>query len=74
MRAESCDHIPLREGIVTTARHLARHAEQLHCPAALEHISTICHQGSDAHFLHGEYARRGVVEAMVGSALQRFWA
>ena len=54
MRAESCDHIPLREDILTTARHLARHAEQLHCTGALEHISTICPQGSDAHFLRGE--------------------
>jgi carboxylate-amine ligase len=71
---KSCDHIPLREDILTTVRHLAPHAEALLCADALEHIASICHKGSDAHFLRSEYATRGVVEAMVDASLQRFRA
>ncbi|WP_044872717.1 YbdK family carboxylate-amine ligase [Pseudomonas sp. LFM046] len=66
------EYLPLREDILTTIRHLQPQAEVLKCPAALEHVYRITHEGSDATLLRREYQSRGSVEGMVDAALARF--
>jgi carboxylate-amine ligase len=66
------EHLPLREDILTTLRHLQPQAEALNCLAALEHIYRITHEGSDASLLRREYLSCGSVEGVVDAALRRF--
>jgi carboxylate-amine ligase len=64
--------LSLREDILTTLRRLEAHADRLGSRAALEELATATHEGSDAHWLRGQYADLGSPEGMVDGALQRF--
>lgn len=69
---KSYEQILLREDILTTIRRIQPQADALGCSSALERIYQIAHEGSDASYLRREFAKRGSVEGMVDSALQRF--
>jgi carboxylate-amine ligase len=66
------ESMSLREDILATIRQLEPHSETLESRAALDHIYSITHEGSDAHYLRKEYLARSSVEGMVEAALQRF--
>jgi carboxylate-amine ligase len=64
--------LSLREDILTTLRRLEPHADRLGSRAALDELAAATHEGSDAHWLRGQYADAGSPEGMVDAALQRF--
>lgn len=39
---------------------------------AIEYLSAVCHEGSDAHYLRQQYDERGSAEGMVDAALNMF--
>lgn len=64
--------ISLREDIFTTLRKMEPYAEALQSLPALEYLTQIAHEGSDAHYLRKQYTERGSVEGVVDAALRRF--
>jgi carboxylate-amine ligase len=64
--------LSLREDILATLRHLEPHADRLGSRAALDHLYTATHEGSDANYLRLQHAERGSAEGMVEAALARF--
>lgn len=71
---KSHETLSLREDILTTLRHIEPHAEALGSLAALEHLYTVIHEGSDASYLRKQYVERGGTEGMVDSAIRKFRA
>jgi len=69
---KSYDSMSLREDILTTLRRMEVHAGALGGMEALAHLTQVTHEGSDAHWLRGEYAQRGSAEGMVEAAIGRF--
>jgi len=66
------DSLSLREDILTTLRRMEVHAGALGGTEALAHLVRVTHEGSDAHYLRGEFSRRGSAEGMVEAAIERF--
>jgi carboxylate-amine ligase len=66
------ESISLREDILATLRHIEPHAEALGGLVALEHLSAVIHEGSDASYLRKQYADRRSLEGVVDAALRRF--
>jgi len=64
--------LSLREDILATLRRIQPYAETLESMPALEHLTHVAHEGSDAHYLRKQYADRGSAEGMVDAALRRF--
>ncbi|MCE3231878.1 MAG: gamma-glutamyl ligase [Rickettsiaceae bacterium] len=69
---KSYETLSLREDILTTLRKIEPYFESLESFPALELLTAITHEGSDAHYLRKQYADRGSVEGMVNSSLGRF--
>jgi len=69
---KSHETLSLREDILTTLRHIEPHAEALGGLAALEHLYTVIHEGSDASYLRSQYAGSGSLEGVVDNSLSRF--
>lgn len=64
--------LSLREDILTTLRKVEPYAEKLASLPALEYLTRVAHEGSDAHYLRNQYDERGSVEGMVVAALAEF--
>lgn len=69
---KSYETISLREDILATLRKIEPYAESLDCIPALEHLTAVTHEGSDAHYLREQYDDRGSAQGMVNSALNKF--
>jgi carboxylate-amine ligase len=69
---KSYETLSLREDILATLRKMEPYAETLESIPALEHLTRVPHEGSDAHYLRKQYAECGSAEGMVDTALRRF--
>ena len=66
--------LSLREDILTTLRRIEPNAQCLGSLAAMEHIHSITHEGSDASYLRGQFVETGSNEGVVDASLNRFRA
>lgn len=64
--------LSLREDILATLRKIEPYAESLGSLDALEYLTAVSHEGSDAHYLREQYSERGSAEGMVDAALTHF--
>ena len=62
----------LREDIQATLARMAPHFEALDSLAALQHLTEVSKQWSDAQYLRNQYARQGSAEGMVDAAIRSF--
>ncbi len=69
---KSYETLSLREDILSTLRKIEPYAESLGSMPALDYLSKTTHEGSDAHYLRGQYSERGGAEGMVDAALNIF--
>ncbi len=66
------EQLSLREDILSSIRRVASYAENLGAHGALDHLSEVVHQGSDASWLRGVFERSGSAEGMVHAAVEQF--
>lgn len=64
--------LSLRDDIRATLEKMQSYADALDGGAALAHLMRVTEEGSDAHYLRQEYAKRGSAEGMVDAAVRRF--
>lgn len=66
------EQLSIREDILTTLRLLEPYASSLDCTAAIDHLYTVTHEGSDASFLRDMFRDQCSVESVVSAALDKF--
>ncbi len=64
--------LSLREDVLSTLRKIEPYVESLGSLSALEYLTAVSHEGSDAHYLRKQFSERGSPEGMVDAALYRF--
>ncbi|MBP7550737.1 MAG: glutamate--cysteine ligase [Gemmatimonadaceae bacterium] len=69
---QGLDVVSLREDVLTTLRQVEAHADIARATPALDLVYRMAHEGSDASHLRAEHTRRGSMEGVVDSALDRF--